>query len=84
MKRMMLISATAGALALGFASNVQAAPLSTEPTQVRGLTQNVDYRRCWWHDGRRVCRYVYGYRNEEWRHHRPWWRWRHWRHRHWD
>jgi hypothetical protein len=40
--------------------------------------QTVDYRRCWWDAGRRVCRYVYEYRDLEWRYrhrggsHRDW------------
>jgi hypothetical protein len=68
---------TMGALALGMSATVQAAPLSgTHVTKPATIAQTAAYRTCWWHDGRRVCRYAYGYRDHGWRHHH-WWRWRH-------
>jgi hypothetical protein len=76
MKKLALMSAI-GALTLGLPASAQATPFSsTHVTQPAGITHAADYRRCWWHDGRRVCRYVYGYRDHGLRHHR-WWRWRH-------
>jgi hypothetical protein len=63
------------------AANVSAGPLSAmggvSNTQANSF-QAVDYRRCWWDNGRRVCRYVYGYRDDDWRYRHRFRRDRHW------
>src|SRR5215470_12141273 len=71
-----------GSAVFGIASATSASPLSG----VRGVSkpdasgvQTVDYRRCWWDDGHRVCRYVYRYRDDDlpYRHRHGWWHWPH-------
>jgi hypothetical protein len=74
-----LLGSVIGSVVYGFASaaSVSASPLSgmagVSNTQANGV-QTVDYRRCWWRDGRRVCRYGYGYRGDyfRYRHHHHW------------
>jgi hypothetical protein len=84
MNKVILGLSVVGSVTYGIvsAASANASPLSV----MRGVsnmeasgTQPVDYRRCWWSDGRRVCRYVYGYRGDDWRfrHRHGWWRWRH-------
>jgi hypothetical protein len=81
MSRTVIGLSVVGSVIYGIASaaNVSASPLSAmggvSHMQANGV-QAVDYRRCWWSDGRRVCRYVYGYRGDDWRfrhRHRWWW-----------
>jgi hypothetical protein len=71
--------------ALTFAASAHAAALSGSSAfagiKAPGIAQNVQYRRCWYDDGRRVCRYVYGYRDYDRRwsdrdDRFRWWRWR--------
>ena len=79
MRKTLLSLCIVGSVVFGTASATSASP----PSGVRGVSnpdassiQTVDYRRCWWDDGRRVCRYVYGYRDDDWRfrHRHRWWR----------
>ena len=85
MSRTLLGLSVVGSVVYGIASaaSVSASPLSVvggmSNTQTSGV-QTVDYRRCWWDGGRRVCRYVYGYRDDDWRyrHRHRWWHHRDW------
>jgi hypothetical protein len=85
MRRTVLGLSVVGSVIYGIvsAAGVSANPLSAigsvSHTQAKSV-QTVDYRRCWWDGSRRVCRYVYGYRDDDWRsrhRHRRWY----WRHR---
>ena len=78
MRKTLLIVWIAGSAVID-ASATSASPLSGP----RGVSnpdarnvQTVDYRRCSWDDGRRVCQYVYRYRDDDWRyrHRHRWWR----------
>ena len=78
---MMRIFALGSALgvALTFAAGAHAAPLGGKPgIELPGVAHSIQYRRCWYDDGRRVCRFVYGYRDRDWRGDRDrggrWWR----------
>ena len=60
--------AVAAAVALCVAGTVaHAAPISSAMTQLKGVAQDaspidsVNYRRCWWHNGHRHCRWYGGY-----------------------
>ena len=84
MRKTLLSLLIIGSAVFGIPSAISASPLSG----VRGVSnpnasgvRAVDYRRCWWDDGRRVCRYVYGYREDYWRyrHRHGWWHWPHYR-----
>ena len=61
-----IVSAGAFALTLGFlAAPASAAPLGSVDGVKAGTgvsaAEQVAYRRCWWLDGRRHCRWVEGY-----------------------
>jgi hypothetical protein len=72
MKKALIGLSVVGSVVYGIAStaSVSASPLSAiggvSNLQASGI-HAVDYRRCWWNDGRRVCRYTYGYRGDDWR-----------------
>ena len=48
---------------LTFAAGAHATPLNSAFAGIKApcIAQNVQYRRCWYDGGRRVCRYVYGH-----------------------
>jgi len=83
MIRTLALGSSLGVAALALTGAAQAAPVTANPMagiEAPGIAQNVQYRRCWYDDGRRVCRFVYGYRDHDWgrRDHDRRWRW--WRH----
>jgi len=81
MIKMLALGSSLG-IALAFTGAAQAAPVSVNPIggiEAPKIAQNVQYRRCWYDDGRRVCRFVYGYRDHDWRRRDRDERWRFWR-----
>jgi hypothetical protein len=85
MKQTFLSLSAAACMVGGLVGVANASPLQPnivgrEQLQGRAI-QDVQWRRCWWEDGRRICRY--SYRDRDWRDRdRGWWRWR--RHRDFD
>jgi hypothetical protein len=80
MRTTLLCLGIVGCVVFGVASAPNASPLSATrgaSNPEAGGVQTVDYRRCWWDDGRRICRYVHEYRNDDWRYRHRDWRWRH-------
>ena len=62
------LSAAAGCLALGLAAlSAQAAPVGSATADLKAAAgqsssvEKADYRRCWWRNGRRYCRWVREY-----------------------
>jgi hypothetical protein len=80
-KTAILSSAVVATLTLGFAPSSSAAPIGgTLASQTDKGIQTIQWRRCWWEDGRRVCRFrEHGWRfgYGDWG---GWHRWRRWRH----
>ena len=88
MRKFVLTSCAAGGFALGLIGSAQATPISS--TSLKGgatlAAENIQFRRCWREDGRRVCRFGFGYRDDDRRGYRfrdrdDRWRWRRWRDR---
>jgi len=83
MRKLVLTPCAVAGFAFGLLGSAQAAP-STSPS-LKGAAspaaEYIQFRRCWWDDGRRVCRYGFGYRNDDRRGYRfrdrdERWRWR--------
>src|SRR5262245_34410058 len=67
-------------IAIAFTGAAQAAPVSANPMPgIEASKIALQYRRCWYDDGRRVCRFGYGYRDYDWRYRDRDDRWRWWR-----
>jgi|SRR5262245_50112507 len=79
LKTTLLSSAVVATLTVGFAPSSSAAPIvGTFAPQIDNGIQTVQWRRCWWEDGRRVCRFrERGFGYGDWD---GWHRWRRWRH----
>ena len=87
MKQTLLALSAAACMVGGLVGVANASPLQPNMVgreQLQGrVIQDVQWRRCWWEDGRRICRYSFGYGDRGWRDRdRGWWRWR--RHRDFD
>jgi hypothetical protein len=69
MKKLVLTYCAVGGIAFSLIGSAQATPINTLP--LAGATphasENIQLRRCWSDNGRRVCRYGFGYRDNEWR-----------------
>jgi hypothetical protein len=95
MRIVFLASSVVGGLALAFAASAKAAPISgTSLSGGTSAAEKIQYRHCSLVDGRRVCQFVYGYRDRDYgdrnrehdsrnyRHRDRDDRWRWWRGRH--
>ena len=56
--RKLQVGLVMGLSMVGLASSAQALPSLNVGTQDTSSVQKVDYRRCWWHDGIRHCRWI--------------------------
>ena len=75
MRNLALAFSMLGALAIGFAASSFGAPINRdalERAQAAGTVLEVQWQRCRWEDGSRICRYVfregdwrYGYRDDD-------------------
>jgi len=72
MRKSVLTSCAAGCLALGLVGTAQATPISSMSLKevAAPAAENIQFRRCWREDGRRVCRFGFGYRDDDRRGHR--------------
>jgi hypothetical protein len=71
MKKLLLASGILGSIAMGFAASAHAVPITSTPlAETPRAAQSVAYRHCVWRDGRRSCRFVFGYRDRDGRGHK--------------
>jgi len=79
LKTTILSSAVVATLTLGVVPSSSAAPIGgTSASQIENGVQTIQWSRCWWEDGRRICRFRergFGYGDWDGGH-----RWRRWRH----